>query len=216
MIKIYEVSPPNKISGLSSLVIQFDYNEFIIDAIKTLPTAHYDKKNKLWEVPVCYLGRILDSLTFLDDIQLKLLDTPENGEISISRKYNLEPLTETEKISFKATPFKHQLEAVDFLLKQEKSLLLDGCGVGKSLEMILFAETLKKRGLIDHCLVITGIAGLRGNWEKEISKFSTESSVVIGKYITRISSIKSRVLHTKMDGDVVCRRYGKKQYIKRR
>jgi SNF2 family DNA or RNA helicase len=138
------------------------------------------------------LGRLLDSLTFLDDIQLKLLDTPENGEILLNRKYNLEPLSEIEKNSFKASPFPHQIEAVDFLLKQEKSLLLDGCGVGKSLEMILYAETLKKRGIIDHCLVITGIAGLRGNWEKEIKKFSTESVVTIGKYITRNGTTRYR------------------------
>ena len=58
--------------------------------------------------------------------------------------------------------------------------------------MILFAETLKKRGLIDHCLVITGIAGLRGNWEREIQKFSTESSVVIGKYLTRTGTTRYR------------------------
>ena len=199
MIKIFEISPPNKISGLSSLVVQFDYNEFIIDSLKTLPTAHFDKKNKLWEVPTCYLSRLLDSLTFFDDIQLKLLDTPENGTISFNRKFDLEPLTETEKISFKATPFNHQLEAVDFLLKQEKSLLLDGCGVGKSLEMILYAETLKKRGLIDHCLVITGIAGLRGNWEKEIAKFSTESSVVIGKYVTRNGNTRYRSMQKRAE-----------------
>ena len=199
MIKIYEVAPPNKISGLSSLVISFDYNEYIVDALKTLPTYNYDKRNKLWEVPMCYLGRVLDSLTFLDDIQLKLLDTPESGEFHFNRKYNLEPLSEIERVSFKATPFPHQLEAVDFLLKQEKSLLLDGCGVGKSLEMILFAETLKKRGLIDHCLVITGIAGLRGNWEKEIAKFSTETSVVIGKYTTRNGTTRYRSMQKRAE-----------------
>ena len=190
MIKIYEISPPQKISGLSSLIVQFDYNEYIVDSIKTIPTAHYHKKEKVWELPVCYLGRLLDSLTFLDEIQLKLLDTPESGEFHFNRKFNLEPLSETERISFKATPFPHQLEAVDFLLKQEKALLLDGCGVGKSLEMILFAETLKKRGVIDHCLVITGIAGLRGNWEREIQKFSTESVVTIGKYVTRTGTTR--------------------------
>ena len=48
MINIYEVSPPNKLSGLSSLVIKFDYNEYIVDALKTLPTYNYDKKSKLW------------------------------------------------------------------------------------------------------------------------------------------------------------------------
>lgn len=192
MIRIFEISPGKKISGLSSLLIDFDFNQYIVDSLKTLPTYYYHKKEKVWEIPICYLGRILDSLTFLDEIQLRLLDTPENNEFHFNRKFNLEPLSETERISFKASPFPHQLEAVDFLLKQEKSLLLDGCGVGKSLEMILFAETLKKRGLIDHCLVITGIAGLRGNWEREIQKFSTESVVTIGKYITRTGSTRYR------------------------
>ena len=161
-------------------MVSFDYNQYIVDSLKTIPTYYYHKKDKIWEFPVCYLGRLLDNLTFLDDIQLKLLDTPKSGQFHFNKKYNLAPLSENEKISFKASPFPHQLEAIDFLLKQEKSLLLDGCGVGKSLEMILFAETLKKRGLIEHCLVITGIAGLRGNWEREITKFSTESSVIIG------------------------------------
>jgi SWI/SNF-related matrix-associated actin-dependent regulator 1 of chromatin subfamily A len=192
LIYITEISPGIKISGLSTLVIQFDFNQYIVDSIKTLPTAYYHKAKKLWECPICYLGRLLDSLTFLDDIQLKLLDTPENNKFHFNKKYNLEPLSEIERISFKASPFPHQLEAVDFLLQQEKSLLLDGCGVGKSLEMILFAETLKKRGIIDHCLVITGIAGLRGNWEREIQKFSTESVVTIGKYITRNGTTRYR------------------------
>ena len=192
MITIQEISPPLKISGLSSLMVSFDYNQYIVDAIKTIPTSYYHKAKKLWEIPIVYLSRLLDNLTFLDEIQLQLLNTPKNGKFHFNRKFNLEPLSEIEKVSFKAEPFPHQLEAVDFLLHQEKSLLLDGCGVGKSLEMILFAETLKKRGLIDHCLVITGIAGLRGNWEREIQKFSTESSVVIGKYLTRTGTTRYR------------------------
>ena len=192
MIRLTEISPPKKISGLSSICCTFDFNQYIVDALKTIPTFYYHKKDNVWEFPICYLGRLLDSLTFLDEIQLNLLDTPKSGEFHFNKNYNLGPLSEIEKISFKASPFPHQLDAVDFLLKQEKSLLLDGCGVGKSLELILFAETLKKRGLIDHCLVITGIAGLRGNWEREIAKFSHESSVVIGKYITRNGTTRYR------------------------
>lgn len=192
IITLQEISPPIKLSGLSSIIVKFNYNQYIVDTLKTFPTYYYHKKDKTWEISICYLGRLLDSLTFFDDIQLELLDTPKSQQFRLHRQYNLEPLSEIEKISFKATPFPHQLEAVDFLLKQEKSLLLDGCGVGKSLEIILFAETLKKRGLIDHCLVITGIAGLRGNWEREIQKFSTESVITIGKYITRNGTTRYR------------------------
>lgn len=199
MIYLTEISPPKKISGLSSIIVQFDFNQYIVDALKTIPTYYYHKKDNVWELPICYLGRLLDNLTFLDEIQLSLLNTPESRKFCFNKKYNLEPLSETEKASFKASPFKHQLEAIDFLLQQEKSLLLDGCGVGKSLEMILFAETLKKRGLIDHCLIITGIAGLRGNWEREISKFSTESAVVIGKYTTRNGTIRYRPMNKRAE-----------------
>lgn len=122
------------------------------------------------------------------------MDTPESGRFRPTLKYDLGPLTEEEKAAFKVKPFDHQLAAIDFMLQGEKTLLLDGCGVGKTNEMIWYAETLKRRGLIDHCLIITGIAGLRSNWEREIAKFSTETSVIIGKYVTRNGTTRYRSL----------------------
>ena len=191
MINIIEAEPI-KLSGLTSFRITFNYNPAIVEAMKTLPTAIWHKKLLTWEVPCDCLTQTLETLTFFDEITLQLLDETKTNGFHFNQKHNLAPLTENEKVSFKASPYPHQLEAIDFLLKQEKSLLLDGCGVGKSLEMILFAETLKKRGIIDHCLVITGIAGLRGNWEREIAKFSNESSVIIGKYTTRTGTTRYR------------------------
>ena len=192
IINIFEISPPHKISGLSSLVVQFDFNQYIVDALKTIPTYNYDKKTKLWEFPINYLSRLLDSLTFLDDIQLKLLDTPENGEIMLNRKFNLKPLTEVEKNSFKMKPFEHQLEAINFGLTNEKWLLLDSMGLGKTNSIIWLAETLKRRGIIDHCFIICGVNSLKQNWKKEIQKFSTESAVVLGEYTTRTGTIRYR------------------------
>ena len=145
MIHIIETKPI-KLSGISSFCITFDYNPAIVDAIKALPTFYYHKKSYTWEIPADCLTVALESLTFLDDITLQLLaiqPDSKTGRFHLSRKYNLDPLSEAEKTAFKASPFPHQLEAVDFLLQQEKALLLDGCGVGKSLEIILFAETLK-------------------------------------------------------------------------
>jgi SNF2 family DNA or RNA helicase len=191
MINIVEAEPI-KLSGLTSFRVTFNYNPAIVDAMKTIPAAIWHKKLLTWEIPCDCLTQALDTLTFFDEISLQLLDETKINGFQFNRAYNLAPLSENEKVSFKASPYPHQLEAIDFLLRQEKSLLLDGCGVGKSLEMILFAETLKKRGIIDHCLIITGIAGLRGNWEREIAKFSTESSVIIGKYITRTGTTRYR------------------------
>ena len=192
MVNICEISPPHKISGLSSLVVQFDYNPYIVDAIKTIPTYNYDKKTKLWEFPVCYLGRLLDNLTFLDDIQLKLLDTPESIEFHLGKNPGLPPLTEIEKVSFKMKPFAHQLEAIDFGLSHKKWLLLDSMGLGKTNSIIWLAEALKRRGEIDHCFIICGVNSLKQNWKKEIAKFSTESAVVLGEYTTRTGTVRYR------------------------
>ena len=192
MIKIFEISPPKKISGLSSLAVCFDYNEYIVDSLKTIPTYYYHKKDKVWEFPVCYLGRLLDSLTFLDEIQLKLLDTPESGDFHFNKQFNLEPLSEIEKVSFKMKPFEHQLEAINFGLSKEKWLLLDSMGLGKTNSIIWLAETLKRRGIIDHCFIICGVNSLKQNWKKEIQKFSTESAVVLGEYTTRTGTTRYR------------------------
>lgn len=184
---------------MSSLVVQFDYNQYIVDALKTIPTYNFDKRTKLWEFPLCYLSRLLDNLTFLDDIQLKLLDTPENGTITFNRKYNLEPLSEIEKNSFKLTPFKHQLEAVDFGLIHEKWLLLDSPGTGKTFSTICLAETLKRRGLIDHCFIICGVNALKQNWKKEIKKFSAESAIILGEYTTRTGTVRYRSIEKRAE-----------------
>jgi SNF2 family DNA or RNA helicase len=149
-------------------------------------------------VPSCYLGRLLDNLTFLDDIQLKLLDTPESGQFR-SGKFNLEPLSEIEKVSFKMKPFEHQLEAINFGLTNEKWLLLDSMGLGKTNSIMWLAETLKRRGLINHCFIICGVNSLKQNWKKEIQKFSTESAVVLGEYTTRTGTVRYRSMEKRAE-----------------
>lgn len=192
MIYISEISPPSKISGISSLAVTFDFNQEVVDALKTVPTYYYHKKDKIWEFPICYLGRLLDNLTFFDSIQLKLLDTPKSGEFRFNKSYDLQPLSEIEKVSFKIKPFEHQLEAINYGLSQEKWLLLDSMGLGKTNSIIWLAETLKRRGIIDHCFIICGVNSLKQNWKKEIEKFSTESAVVLGEYTTRTGTVRYR------------------------
>lgn len=183
MVKIQQICPPLKVSGKTSFILSFPYDETIIQAVKSIPIHVYHKKFQIWEIPEIYFAVCLDALTVLADIKLKLL--PDD----YFNRDSLAPLTQEEIKDFKADPFPHQIEAVNFMLHQNKSLLLDGCGVGKSLQMILYAQTLKKRGLIQHCLVITGIAGLRVNWQREINKFSNQRALVVGRKISRYGRV---------------------------
>jgi SNF2 family DNA or RNA helicase len=186
MINIRESRPPLKVSGLSSFLITFNYNPAIVDIVKSLPTAYYHKKTYTWEIPVDCLSAALESLTFVDDITLQLIPDKDDGS-----KTDRFQLTQEEILSFKVKPFQHQIEGVNFGLDPDrpKWLLLDSMGTGKSLTIMTYAETLKRRGLIDHCMIICGVDSLRQNWKREIARFSNESCIVLGEKISKKGKI---------------------------
>jgi len=167
---------PRKLSGRTSLFVSFPYNEKILEIVKSYVPAIWLKKECCWEISSIYLSKLLDDLTYFDDIELALL-SPEIEQISDSA------LTEEELKSFKLEPFRHQIEGINYMLSKKKSLLLDQPGGGKTAQIIYTAETLKRRGLIDHCLIICGVNSLKEMWASEIRKFSNESSVIIGKKV---------------------------------
>ena len=177
-IYIKEISPPRKLSGLSSLLITFDYNPQIVQTIKTLDTYIYHKADYAWEIPANQLARALDILTFYDKIQLQLL--PDKVEDTKNNS-----LTDTEIKSFKYKPYNHQIDGINFGLAHNKWLLLDQPGLGKTNQIAWLAETLKARGLIEHCLIICGVNALKKNWQKELNIYSKESSIIIGERKTK-------------------------------
>jgi len=99
--------------GKTSFIISFQYSPEIVDMVKSLPLAQYHKNLQAWEIPANCLAQALDSLTFLDNIQLITLpDEDENTSISTD-------LTEEEIRSFKFKPFAHQIEAINFGLQKK-------------------------------------------------------------------------------------------------
>lgn len=119
MIKIIE-APPNKLSGITSLHISFDFNAEIIPILKSCDKYIYDKKTHIWEFPITCLSYLLDNLTYLDDITLKLYQQEVQDA----------PLTAT--LSHEYPPFEHQLEAINYGLSHSAWLLLDAPGMGKA------------------------------------------------------------------------------------
>lgn len=189
MIRIVE-SIPRKMTGKSSFLINFDFNQAIVDSLKGLPTYYYHKKDYTWEIPINCLSQALESLTFIEDIQLTLLPDSSDDPKQIDFK-----LTKTEIDQFRFTPFEHQIDGINFGLTKNKWLLLDSMGLGKTNEIIWYAETLKRREIIDHCLIICGVDSLRQNWKKEINKFSTESCIVLGEKVSK----KGKVSYVSVD-----------------
>lgn len=187
MIRIEE-QVTKKVPGETSLFISFDYRKELVDILKLFSGSNYSKKDKKWEVPITYLSRFLDAACKFDSIELRLL----KEEKSQTKEFEIGP--------FKVQPFKHQEEAVQFGLNHSKWLLLDLPGLGKTLETILIAQELQKRGKVEHCLVICGLNTLKGNWRREIENFSDLSGIILGERVTKkgtrkIGSVAERAAH---------------------
>ena len=176
MITIEE-SNSKQLSGITSLFLSFAFNQEVINVIKSCDKYAYDKKKYIWELPLTSLSYLLDNLTYLDDITLKLF--AENSD-----KTYYYP-----KLTYKTKPFKHQLEGVEWLLNHEHSLLLDDPGLGKSKIIIDLANELREQRNLKHCLIICGINTLKANWKKEIKIHSDLSCRVIGEKVNSKGNI---------------------------
>lgn len=184
MIKIEE-RIPKKCPGLTSLFITFDYSPTVVSLVKQVDGAVYDRKTTSWEIPVVGLQKFLDSVTELDDVELKLLKpSPVSKKKFRLRKYKTEA-------------FEHQKQAIEFGLNTPRFILNDAPGLGKTATVIHLAEELKARENLKHCLVVCGINALKANWAKEIAKHSDLDAVIIGHRITKtgktaVATVKER------------------------
>lgn len=173
MILIKE-SNPIKLPGTSSLFVSFDYNKELVDIIKQCPPVNFDKKTKEWEMPVTRLAKFVNQASFIDHIELTLLEDKNDKKI----------LNKSVLMNYKTKPYPYQEEGIRYGLEQKDSwLLLDQPGLGKTLQMIYLAQELKAKRGIKHCLIICGINTLKTNWEKEIKKHSTLDCRILGKVI---------------------------------
>lgn len=186
---LIEERKPAKVTGETSFFLRFDYNTQIIDIIKQLPLFNYNKKTREWEIPITCLGNLLDKVCLYTEIELHLLE-----DIKETQNPDLPTILFDD---YKYAPFKYQIEGIKYGLTHKKWLLLFDMGLGKTLCAIYLANELKKKGKINHCLIICGVNSLKNNWRREIQKFTDLSCVILGEKVRRtgtryIGSIKER------------------------
>ena len=86
-----------------------------------------------------------------------------------------------DDFQFKTKPFQHQLEAFDYGLNNQKWLLGDEQGLGKTKTVIDIAVAKKELYGYKHCLIICGVNGLKWNWVNEIHTHSDEEAHILGQ-----------------------------------
>ena len=185
MITITEQQAKKSV-GKTSLFLTFDYNPEIIEIVKQTGDAFWHKDIKQWELPLSDLSFLINSLTFLDDISILLLESNKGTKFQ-------------HLINYRTQPMPHQMAGIQYLFSHHNAILADGTGLGKSIQVIYTCEELKAQKNIEHVLLICGISSLKANWKEEIKKHSSLDCIIIGEKINSKGTVSYATLNERAE-----------------
>ena len=171
-VRIAKAKKCYDVESAFSVYITFDYDQRIVDTVKALPQRFYNADKKEWEAPLPALKTVVDTLPMFDfDITGPYINLTEEVPVAeIPVDFN-----------FKTKPFKHQIEGFKYGLANNRWLLGDEQGLGKTKQVIDIAVAKKLQKCYKHCLIICGVNGLKWNWVKEIYTHSNEDAWILGQ-----------------------------------
>lgn len=178
MYHIFE-RPSKKLPNRTSLYLSTsELTRASFDVIIQTPNTFYDNKLFEFEVPINRLFYIVSVLIKHDAVEF----TSHKPSESISKKCDI--------TKFKVKPYSYQVDGINYGLSHNSWLLLDDQGLGKTLQILYLAETLKRTENIKHCLIVCGVNSLKYNWASEIEKFSSLDYCILGQSFTRTGKVK--------------------------
>ena len=176
MIKV-EVRKAKNCNGKWSMFVSFPYNVQILDVVRSFPSKWWNPTDKEWELPVDKLGALVSKLP--------------NEEFDISGHYESlqkKAVALPSSFAFTTKPFQHQREGLEYGLQNDRWLLGDEQGLGKTKQVIDIAVAKKLLNGYKHCLIICGVNGLKWNWMNEIKTHSNEAGYILGQRKNGIGS----------------------------
>ena len=172
-VRIAKAKKCYDVESAFSVYITFDYDQRIVDTVKALPQRFYNADKKEWEAPLPALKAVVDNLPMFDfDITGPYINLTEEEKQAVEIPVNF---------SFKTKPFKHQIEGFEYGLANNRWLLGDEQGLGKTKQVIDIAVAKKLQKGYKHCLIICGVNGLKWNWVNEIRTHSNEEAYILGQ-----------------------------------
>lgn len=167
-----KIAKSKKCNGDYSMYVStVPYDNRVVELVRALPERYWDKDNKIWEVNLKSLPKMVEGLPQCDIELSGQYVSFEKQKVSIP-----------DGFQFKTEPYEHQLVGFDYGLNNDKWLLGDEMGLGKTKQVIDIAIAKKQLKGYKHCLIICGVNGLKWNWLNEIRSHSEEFGWILGMY----------------------------------
>lgn len=163
------------VKSLEYFIAKFPYDQRIVDYIKsTIPAPYreYNNQTTEWKIHQYYFPQFIEHIRNLG-IEYSL-EVDEKIQPYFSKDDSILDYT-----SSKTPYYDHQKQAIKFEMTHQNFIIGDDQGLGKTLELLAFATSLKNKG-VKHCLIICGVAGNVWNWQQEISIHTNEKSYILG------------------------------------
>ena len=166
------------IKGLEYAELEFSYNHDFVEFLKAkIPFQYreYNNQTNRWKIHQFYIPIVKDFL-IAKNIEFNMIIDDK------ILPYYTKSDEILDYINIKTNLYSHQKEAIKFEMTHQNFIIGDDQGLGKTLELLSFATSLKEKGA-KHCLIICGVAGNVWNWEEEIKIHTNETSYILGKDI---------------------------------
>ena len=77
------------------------------------------------------------------------------------------------------TPFEHQIQTADFLIKNRRAFCFNEQGTGKTASVIWATDYLMMRGIIKRVLIVCPLSVMKAAWQEDLFKFAIHRRVDI-------------------------------------
>lgn len=156
----------------NSLVLTFQYDSRVVQAVKNLPGRTYSPRHKCWIVPMDHVQQVIDTL-----VPLGFVADPAIFSIQEAEKVKRESLqairSNPSSYAGKLPLYDFQRIGAMFMRASEGTLLADVPGLGKTIQTIAALETETGPFLV------LCPASLKYSWLAEIKKWEPGASTVV-------------------------------------
>jgi len=151
------------------LLLKFEYERDLVNKIKKIQGRRFDTIQQGWVIPYYSIEWLKNIIEIPDDINTQMIERINDKKTFLNDLDLRTPLK----------PF--QIDALNFMIEKQKSMLCADMGLGKTCMSIAYSKYLLDRGLIKK-VVIFCPKTLKRHWLDEIDKFIYADSVIIENY----------------------------------